>query len=162
MTSNILHHMGIFHSIGHMVLYIRRMFSMLLIFIVVFGGFSFTLTRLFIMMSEMESTGGCISQLSHIAAGVYSTFLIFHNKLDIRGLSIGVQTGFETSALFSFSAYSCIICWLRCFQTKWIWCLKTEKLLCLSINCGKLADQIYRPENTHTSKCLHSYEKSVD
>src|SRR5688572_10763365 len=63
-TTSILHHMGIFHSTGHMILYMRRMFSMLFIFIVVLGGFLLMFMRLFIMMSEMESIAGCISQFS--------------------------------------------------------------------------------------------------
>jgi len=52
--------------------------------------------RFFIMMSELESTGGCISQFSSFVDCWYSTSLIFFNMLDVRGLSIGFQLGFQT------------------------------------------------------------------
>jgi len=111
-TTSILHHMAIFHSIGHMILHIRRMFFVLFSFIVVFSGFLFVFTRLFIMMSEMESIGGCISQFSSFASGAYSSYFVFLITFDLRSLSIGTHLDLKrsTSALSSFLASFCITC----------------------------------------------------
>ena len=95
-TTSILHHMSVFHSTGHMILYIRRMFSMLFCFLAMSVGVLFLFTRLFSMMSEMESIGGCISEFSSFFNALYSSYLIFLNTFDLRGLSIGVLVGVET------------------------------------------------------------------
>lgn len=95
--TTILHHMKIYISIGHVIVYTRRMFTMLTTIMVVCCGYIYVFMRLFIMMSVLHSTGGCISQFSDFIGGLYSTFLIFLNTLDLRRLSIGVQEGLHAT-----------------------------------------------------------------
>lgn len=92
-TTTILHHLEIFHSIEYMIVYTKRLFTMVTTFGLVCGGCVSLFTRLFMMMSQLDGVGGCISQFSDFASGLYSKFLMLPNMLDVRGLSIGVPRG---------------------------------------------------------------------
>src|SRR6218665_61977 len=93
----ILHHMEIFHSIGHVIIYMKRLFTMLTSFATVCGGCVYVFTRLFSMISQLDGTAGCAKQFSDFSSGMYSTFLIFLNVFDVRDLSIDAQAGLRTT-----------------------------------------------------------------
>ena len=94
---SLLYFIQLMPSVGYFVVTIQRMLSDLFHFFIIYVIFLLPFAHLFQMFMNENTNQGCIDYFKDVGVGLYSTFTIMLNMIDLRGFNI---IGEKAAALY--------------------------------------------------------------